>query len=364
MSASIFSRTSTRWILAGAVLLGGAAYAVLRGQGAGNRPGWPGSGDVDVRPALSSLPPRALKCEQDSVEFGVIPLGETRNLKLKIQNPGAKTVRVLQVTSECVCITGKMSSGVLDPGDADSLVLTFRAIPGRTTYKSSVSLITDEVGPCRYDISVLAKIRQEYVLEPETLDFGPVPKGGVSKRELRLRRFDGGPFGIKEILPHCPDIAFSWRSSDPSSKEFVIEAEAKGAHPGLRVDRVRIITDGSPESSVELEITLQVESSFGCKPPTVVSRYGADGRLAPFETVVREKMGGKAVIESVREGRGVALEYDAKPAENGECKVAIKIIGSLSGDQHVGSFLIKIKGEDQPISLPYRVDPERSPKKR
>jgi len=367
MNSLSFRRPALRWATGVFLLLGCAAFAFLRAQGsrASLGQGLFAAGDPARVSGRSPTATRSLKLEQESVDFGVLPIGETRSLGVLVSNPGRRPVRVLQVTSECVCVKGRVDSSMIDPGAKVELTVQFRAIPGKSTYRSSVSMITDEEGPSRYDVAVAAKVSQEYVLEPEMLDFGRIPKGGVSRKEVRITRQDGATFSISSVAPSRPDLSWTWRPIDSGPKPgFVIEAAARGDRAGARAEAVKIETSTAPESGAVLQVALEVESSFVCSPATVSASYGPDGHPGGFETVIRGKEGQEVKVESVQDTWGTSLEFDARPSKNSECALTIKLTGELAPDRHLGSFQVKVKGEDQPLSLPYRVELEALPEKR
>jgi len=367
MTKLMMRSPAVRWSLGGVLLLGCATMALVRGRGAdpGAGRGLFSSGDPSRVSGRSPTAARLLKVEQAFVDFGVIPLGETRSLSVLVQNPSRRSVRIQKVTSECVCVKGEMEFPSIEPGGKAELTVNFRAIPGKTSYRSSVSIITDEDGPSRYDIAVTAKIKQEFVLEPETLDFGRIPKGGVSRKEVRITRDDGTDFSIAAITPSRPDVTYTWKAIDSSPKPgFLIIAEARGIHAGVRVEAFRIETGPAPESGPMMQVALEVESSFFCTPALVSTVYAPDGKLGAFETVVRGRDGQDVKVESVQDAKGTSLEFDAKTSSSSECVLTIKLTGDLAPDQHLGSLQIKLKGEDQPLSLPYRVDHEGAPEKR
>src|SRR6185436_6430581 len=166
-----------RWSIVGVVLLACAAFALLRH----------GKGPVDAlvrppdipRPDPTKFGPRALKFTPASLEFEEISLGQKETRTVQVENTSGRPVRVYRVIIPCPCMTGVMESETIPPGQAANLNITFTGLPGKREYATFASLVTDEAGPSKYDVPVKGMIRQDFILEPETLLFGKLKKGAA-----------------------------------------------------------------------------------------------------------------------------------------------------------------------------------------
>jgi hypothetical protein len=238
------------------------------------------------------------------------------------------------------------------------LNLTFAGLPGRRVYSTTVSLVTDEQGPCRYDVVVRGEIEQEFVLEPEILQFGILGKSESKSLETRVRRADGQAFKIKEIKTSRPELSFTWKPlEDGKETAHSISAVAKALRPGAVVETVTVLTDRPVETSPLLSIAFEVENTVLVTPSIVTANVAADGKLGLFETIVEARDPGQsAMVTEVREGRNLPVEFETEPVVNGRLKIRIRIAGGVPPDVSVGEFLLRTSTQQEPVRLPYRIE--------
>jgi hypothetical protein len=258
-----------------------------------------------------------------------------------------------------------MDTGMIPARQAANLSITFTGLPGRREYATFASVVTDEVGPSKYDLPVKGKIRQDFVLEPETLLFGKVKKGDARVLETTVRRRDGAAFSLKEV--RCPraEFASSWKEVEAGKQNlYRIKVDFKAVRSGNLTEVATLLTDAPPEVSPQLTLSADVESEFAVEPQIALARIGVDGKVEGFEIVIRHLNGGSVQIESVREGRSLPVEFIVQEKGASHSKVRIRLTEDLPSGAPFGEFLITTSGHsDEPIHLPYRIEtpPSKSP---
>ena len=191
-------KANHRWMLVAAALTGCLSLVLL-----GRRTETLPAPRIPSEPARAAEDPtkipRVLRLSPETLEFGEIALGEKKTLSVSVENPGSRPVAVLRTLFSCACLGGGMERPTIDPGQTGTLNITFTGVPGRRSYSTTVSVITDEPGACRYEVGIRGKVEQEFTLDPETLTFGTMELNDERTLETVIRRRDGRSFEIREI---------------------------------------------------------------------------------------------------------------------------------------------------------------------
>lgn len=311
----------------------------------------------DAPPADPVQSRQVLKMTPASVDFGEIVLGEKKTLSVQVENTGTRPVLVYQVVLSCPCMTASMESMTIAPGQATKLNLVFSGLPGKRSYRTAASVITDESGPCRYDVVVEGRIQQDFITEPETLTFGVLEKDATATLDAVVRRRDGKAFTIKDIKSPRAEFSFvSEPAPGPKDSAYRITATAKALRPGTVTDTATVVTEEySADVSPQLTLSVEVRGDFVCTPPIAVVGIGTDGKPSPFETVIGHRSGGKVKVEQVKEGQERTIDFTQEQRGDGSCVLKIQFKDAFPAGAPFGEFLIVVDGQPEPLHLPYRI---------
>src|SRR5690349_9150627 len=119
--------------VAAALVAAAVAVALLR----------PASRRDDIPAPATSECRRALKIHVKGVDFGEVALGETRKIRVEVENGGAAAVTVLREIVACPCMKADMPERKIGPGETKVLNLSFTGTPGKRSYVTTVVLVTD-----------------------------------------------------------------------------------------------------------------------------------------------------------------------------------------------------------------------------
>jgi len=345
-----------RWTVVGIALAACAAFVVLR-NGKGRCRGIRFRGRV--------ISPRRIHPESPGPQshaaghrFWGDRSGRPQGVDPFRRNTGTKPVTVFRTVFTCTCLSGGMETAPIAPGKSALLEIAFTGTPGKRSYRTVASLISDEAGACRYDIPVEGKIQQDFILEPETLNFGLLEKDSAKSMETIVRRRDGAAFTIKEIK--SPRAEFSFESKlleEGKSTAYRIKATAKSLRPGTITESATVLTvEFPPQSSPVMTVAMEVQGDYTCVPSTAISGVGAEGRQDTFETAIRSRTGSKVKVDAVQEGQGAKVEFVQEDKSDGSCLLKIRFASVFQTGVPFGEFLITVSGQAEPIHLPYRLE--------
>jgi hypothetical protein len=342
-----------RWAAFAALVLSALAYAL-----------WPlaiAKPSKAVAPSVIRPEPQrgepAFRLTPATLDFGAVPVGTTRSAELTVTNTSANPVTVYRVSGSCECIGGEIEPKVLPPGTSARARIRFTGVPGKGTYTGSASLVTDESGPCKYEIPVRGIVLEELMIEPSVLSFGMMPRKAVVFREARLRHKDGKPFEIKEVTGVSDPFEVTV-SKSPGAQDggYVIQGKMMGLRPGHLTRQVTLVTDCAAMPTVTLNLKGEVESDFRITPKIAAAKQGSGEVFPTYEVVVENTKKEPFRVRSVRDSRNTSLEYKAGDLDDSRRTLRIKLTDVPKEAVPVGDFLISVDREEEPLHLPYRVE--------
>jgi hypothetical protein len=265
--------TSIRWLIASVLLLTCAIFVVFHHSS--DVPLATPSPGVPVAQRAAPTVARVLKIVPDALNFGEIPVGERKTLQIEVQNPGTKPVLIYRMLFTCSCLSGTAERLTIAPGESAYLPVTFEGQPGKRTISTQASMITDEPGACRYDVPVLGQVLQEFLAEPDVLNFGRLSIEESRATQFALKRSDGKAFSIQAIKSTRGDITFSWTPSTPGKENaYAVVATFKPSRAGTLSETASLFTDRNTEGVPLLTLGAEVEGNISPVPSVVTSSWG------------------------------------------------------------------------------------------
>ena len=343
--------TKARWGIGALLISAAAGYALW----AGNRTGVP-VGVPAESPKPSGSASMALTISPGSVDCGALKPGETREKTLSVQNRGRAPVTVYRIGASCDCMAGEMDDKVLVPGKTYPLKIRYTGVSGRGDYSGMVSLITDESGPCRYDVPVTGQVIENLFLEPGVLNFGQMAKGSQKTLETRLKHRAGTPFTITEARPDQAMAEVRWTPENSKSAEFKLAIEVKASTPGLFRITVGVKSDCADVPQLFLTLTGEVESELRCTPNSATLSLESSGRPLPLEFTIEHAKGESFKVKTIQESHGLPVEFTPSQTGPSRSKVSITLKELPQDGPPLGEFLITTDAQNEPLHIPYRID--------
>src|SRR4029079_12447218 len=115
--------------------------------------------------------------EELARDFGSVPRGPMLTHPYRLTNNTGQTVRITSVRVSCGCTSGTALQGVLAPGQSSVVMAqtdTTRFIGPKTV---PIYVQFDQPRWEEVRLSISANSRTDIAVTPDTLAFGPVPKG-------------------------------------------------------------------------------------------------------------------------------------------------------------------------------------------
>ncbi len=311
------------------------------------------------QPSVLPVPPpgalSVLKCTPAALDFGEVLLNENKTLKVEVQNPGPEAITISEVKASCGCMKAEMPVRTLEPGKSETLAVTYFAVPGARS-GLNVALTTSEKNTPIVQIPVTGKVRQEFIVEPQLLNFDHMLKKKPRTLTATVRHGDGKPFTLIDVRSSNKEFQFSWTPVEGSNgSAYQISVTATATRHGMITEGAAILTNHPRLPAIPLNISLQVDAEAICVPSPVRAAQSPDKKVAAFETVLKRLTPGELQVESVKETENLKLEFKTERIDDASSKLIIRLEDEFAKKSPFGEFLIKTNAEDQPLHLPYLV---------
>lgn len=162
-----------------------------------------------VRGSAFDRPVPSITATPASVDFGVVPVGETRDVPVVVRNEGTAPLEVtsLSTVNSRFSVTGAAARFTLEPGEERTLVARFapNAIGIET---GALALAANDPSTPSFTVSlrgagqIVAVPRME--VTPISLDFGSVNAGQVRNLSVTVRNAGNAPLTIRGLQTNTP----------------------------------------------------------------------------------------------------------------------------------------------------------------
>lgn len=202
-----------------------------------------GAGSTTVAgdlPPVTADPGSVPVIEVETTEFdvGVISNSEPTTKELLVHNKGKRDLKITSIKTTCGCTVGTFDKSskrpgvtedaVIPPGSKLPMFVTINPyrIPGFYSHKTLTIYSSDPVNPTT-EVQVYAHIDPEFILEPDSLDFGTIELGTPVTKEVRIRQAGTTPMKLEKVETPSPRGRRDLRGSAPKEDELFSVALAE-----------------------------------------------------------------------------------------------------------------------------------------
>ena len=302
-----------------------------------------------------------LKFTPDFVDFGTVPVNETRDADVRLDNPTDTAISIVNLQGSCGCLKVTASATDIPPHGFITIHCNFSAIPGRKTDFVRGMFRTTEATNPGVMFEVRAKVRQDFFVEPSSsvLFENEMKKNETATRDVEIHSADGLPFTIKMITGAQKECVYSW---DPvpgkNGTAYTIHVKVTGAIGGTIVENATILTDRERNAMVPLHVSALIKFDVTFAPMPLNADMDADRMVSAFSTVVTRTTPGRLEIVSVAHGarNPLPMDYVVDRIDEETCRLSIKFKNAYPKVVPHGHMIIKTNVEERDINIPYRIN--------
>jgi hypothetical protein len=214
-------------VLVGLVVLLGYAYHVAKPPDNDGTP-FPPPGQTTGLQSKPAGPQPHLEVSEEGHDFGTIEPDEVLEHVFSIRNTGEATLNIEGFNTSCGCLRLELSSSEIEPGSAGDVTATLNPqhFHGPSP-RIRASLYTNDPDQRFTNLLVSADITPEFVLEPESIDFGTLEKGKGAGQTVRLKQTWREPVEITGIETPSENITAVYSEVERSTGDEAIPGGAE-----------------------------------------------------------------------------------------------------------------------------------------
>ena len=224
-------------------------------------------------------------------DFGPVPRGAKVRHDFVLTNRLAEPLTILDVRASCGCTTGRARTNLVPPGGSTVIEaeMDTRNFTGKKATVLTVSLITSDGRQDEARLGVASNILSDVVLNPGTIDFGPVNHGLTSSSTLTLDRINAPNWKIERMVTasRALDASLVETSRGAATVGYMLTVSLKPDAPaGPLREEIRLLTNDPETRSIPILITAQIRGDLTASPSVlllgnVTSAGGCPGTLPP-----------------------------------------------------------------------------------
>jgi hypothetical protein len=222
-------------------------------------------------PALSATWADAL-FEEFSKDFGSVPRGPMLEHPFRVVNNTRGPVNISSVRVSCGCVSAVALKGHLQPGESTHVVA--RMDTTRFTGLKSVTIYVQFNQPGFEEVRlwVQANGRNDFTVNPDTLAFGQLKRGGTPSVSVLVAFFGTEYTRITEVTSESNYIQPRVQEVRRQDSEVTYQVTARlraDAPVGKWYTDVWLKTNNAGMPAIRVPLTVEIESALSINPETV-----------------------------------------------------------------------------------------------
>jgi len=199
-----------------------------------------------------------LTLEHREVDLGTVYNGGIVKAKVKLQNTGKGTLRILNIRTSCGCTAVKHPKSELAPGESDQLEVDFNSTGFRGKTVKYIGIETNDPSSQYVSITLTADVREE--LQPvnnySLLWFGDVPIGRRVEQTYALKNVTKSRISIKGVSKQYPKLTVSFdKKTVAPADSIVLTVSVSPEKTGYMNESFFVETDSKNQPRVPVRVS-------------------------------------------------------------------------------------------------------------
>lgn len=154
-----------------------------------------------------------INLNRTSFDMGTIYEGEIKTIRLVVSNRGSDPLKVYRIETSCGCTSAKSSVPTIDPGMADTVMISFNSMGFGGKVTKSVAVQSNDPASPYIEATFTGIVVREIQIVPASsvINFGSAPVGAAGKKSflftnltserLELLRMTSADSALKAHIP-------------------------------------------------------------------------------------------------------------------------------------------------------------------
>jgi hypothetical protein len=222
-------------------------------------------------------------------DFGPVPRGVKVRHSFVLTNQLGEPVSIADVRASCGCTTGRASASLVPPGGTATVEaeMDTRNFVGKKATVLYVTLVNAGGREAEVRLGVTSTILSDIVLNPGTIDFGPVARGQSATQHLTVERIGMPSWKVQRIVSACRaiDATLTETARDGRAVGYRLEVALRPDAPnGTLRDEIQFVTNDPETPAFPIQVTASVRGDLSASPGLlalghVTSAGGVQGKF-------------------------------------------------------------------------------------
>lgn len=286
---------------------------------------------------------RSLKFDKKSHDFGHVIRGERLTWQVGFQNTGKTDIRIQGVYSGCGCTAVELDEDrIYRPGERGSVLIRFDTENFLGKVSKQVIVISSEKRRSQTNLTVRAKIKEEFSIKPVLIDFGLVDGGAETTKKFTISPVDGFKLDV-EGFEYNEDLFELTPVKKDTSWEVSLKLK-KDVSSGFIKETIFAKTNSNFLSRVKIPVRVDVKDVISLSPSYIEfgtlkkskSEVKTVSLSAPMKFSI-VKFDAELLINNQQikdAGDLLSVELSKEPASKKKLKITLNNSREMSGSVH------------------------------
>ncbi len=283
-------------------------------------------------------------------DFGAVPRGPVLSHPFRLTNNTGVPVTIGKVRTSCGCVTARPLHAELAPGQSSAVLVEMDT--RRFQRRKAVTIYVPFTKPTFAEVRlvVLASSRDDVVVTPDTITFGPVRKGTAPTTVVTVSLLGNRQWRILGVASESNyvETALSPAAVGPGQVDYQITAHLRGDTPvGKWFTDIWLTTNNTAAPRIRLPLTVDIQSALSLSPSAVILGQVKAGVVTERKVVVRGAQpfrivrvqgadGQWSIRDSTMDSTSIhVLTVSLKARQAGESNRVIRITTDLKADGEI-----------------------------
>ncbi len=287
-----------------------------------------------------------------SHDFGVVTHGADVRHQIKIHNPYAVDVRIVDVGTTCGCTAGSASKSVLKPNESAVIDVVMNTVKFKRHKHSNVD-VTLSYGAgntVKVRIPIHAYIRDDVIASTNTVDFGTVNPGEAPAKTVTVDYRGNAPWKITGV--RAADDSVNVKISEPQRingmTRYTLQVSLNPSSEPRSIDRkILVLTEEPNQSYLPLTVKATVESPVVVANPVIQLGTVTPGTAKSARIVIRGREPfAIAKIDAANQATSPQVSDDLRQVH----VIPVTVVAPSTPGQFTQEFTVTVAGQEQPLT--------------
>jgi hypothetical protein len=221
-----------------------------------------------------------IKISSQNINFGSSDQDQVLNFEVGVTNIGKKTLRIINVQSDCGCTATRSNFYELKPGVSGLLYIQLNTGEENGTITKRIQITSNDPINKLLVISIRGIIKPTILVSPNKIDFGEVMNKSISRKKVDVLVKTKDPVEVDQVISEDSSIDTYLRKINDKFYRVELKINPSIVRERYRT-RIHIKTTLKERSDIIIPVTAKITGDIKSKPSAIFMK--AQGPDIPLE---------------------------------------------------------------------------------